>query len=349
MNVEVAGDALLITPGGREAGRPLAELLIADLWLPEAFVSRLFTSGRVWAGRRQAYPEDSVKAGDRVRLLGGVEEPAGVDIRGDIRHDVRDDEPADSGPAVPDAAPSGTAWPLPSVLYEDDHLMVVDKPAGILIYPGSDADQDTLAHRVAWYFAMCGLRRKVRHVHRLDRDTTGAVLYAKHAYSARALDLMMSRRLIHRRYLALAAGRLHPPAGEIRAPIGRDRHVAGRYRVSRAGREAVTHYRTRAWFPAGNGGVSLVELTLDTGRTHQIRVHLAYLGHPVVGDALYGGGTGVGNLRWTEGQALHAVELIFVHPYQQREISVQAPLPKAFADAMEQLGQGVPALDPPQR
>ncbi|MBX5435639.1 MAG: RluA family pseudouridine synthase [Alicyclobacillaceae bacterium] len=311
----------MVTPDSRQAGRTLDTFLSADLWLPERFVGEIFRQQRVCVGRARASRHDLVVAGRRIRLQGGVEEEFGVAVEGSA-----------SDPGIV------RAGGIPAVLYEDDHLMVVDKPAGLLVHPGTPADVDTLAHRVARYYKWRGLRRRVRHVHRLDRDTTGAMLYAKHVYSARALDRMLAVGLVRRRYLAFVSGRVNPPEAWVRTGIGRDRHVAGRYRVSANGREAVTHYRTLEWFPLGRGGVSLVECELQTGRTHQIRVHMAYLGHPVVGDALYGGSDPSSPLSWSEGYALHAVELTFMHPYRQEHVCVRAPLPRVFADVLRRLG-----------
>ncbi|MCL6636999.1 MAG: RluA family pseudouridine synthase [Alicyclobacillus sp.] len=309
LEVKVVGDALQVTVDRHWAGRTCAELLAA-LQLPAGFVRRLLAMGAVRSGGRTLTAEEQLASGQRLWLEGGVEE-------------------ADPWPLPANQA---LAWPPVHVLFEDDHQLVVDKPAGLLVYPGSPADADTLAHRVALYYQGLGVRRRVRHVHRLDRDTTGVLLYAKHAYSARALDQELRSGAIQRVYWAMTTGRLDPPAGTIAAPIGRDRHVSGRYRVFPGGKPAVTHYRTLACRQMGAGYVSLVECRLATGRTHQIRVHLAAHGCPLLGDRLYGGGPGTGAGAWPQGHALHAVSITWTHLYTGERVTVQAPCPPAWAE-----------------
>ncbi|MCL6594277.1 MAG: RluA family pseudouridine synthase [Alicyclobacillus sp.] len=306
----MAGDALQVTVDRHWEGRTCAELLAGALQLPAGFVRRLLAQGTVRSGGHSLVAEERLAAGQRLWLEGGVEEAEPLSL----------------------SAGQGVAWPPVNVLFEDDHQLVVDKPAGLLVYPGSPVDSDTLAHRLAHYYQGLGLRRRVRHVHRLDRDTTGVLLYAKHAYSARALDQQLRSGAIQRVYWAVAAGRLEPPNGTITAPIGRDRHVSGRYRVTPGGKPAVTHYRTLARRQVGDGFVSLVECRLATGRTHQIRVHLAAQGCPLLGDPLYGGNPGTGVWTWPQGQALHAVSLTWTHLYTGERVTVQAPCPPAWAE-----------------
>jgi 23S rRNA pseudouridine1911/1915/1917 synthase len=227
------------------------------------------------------------------------------------------------------------------ILYEDPHMLVVNKPSGVLVHPGDESDVDTMAHRVVAYFAEAGLARRARHVHRLDRDTTGALLYAKHEFAARSFDRLLQGHEIARRYVALVAGEMPRLRGTIREPIGRDRHVSGRYRVSRTGKLAVTHYRVLASTRIGADAVSLVECVLETGRTHQIRVHLSAAGCPVVGDVLYGGGRGIGGIPFPEGYALHAWQLTLWHPYTEQEVCVPAPFPRLFVDVVRQLSMEV--------
>jgi 23S rRNA pseudouridine1911/1915/1917 synthase len=303
MEVQVQGDGLVVTTDRRRADWTVESWLTEGLSLPAGFVRQLFREHRVLLGAAEAEPAMKPGAGRRLRLVGGVDEPFGV-------------IPAPS-PSIPPAV----------ALFEDDHILVVDKPAGLLVYPGTPDDADTLAQRVAVYWERQGLRRKIRHVHRLDKDTTGAVLYAKHAYVARALDRQLAVHQIERIYVALVEGHIDPPEGVIDAPIGRDRHVAGRYRVSPTGRLARTHYRTIAVRPAREGWWSLLMCRLETGRTHQIRVHLSHLGAPIVGDALYGA-----TAAWPHGHALHAWRVQFTHPYTGEPMTVSAPLPEPWVE-----------------
>jgi 23S rRNA pseudouridine1911/1915/1917 synthase len=200
-----------------------------------------------------------------------------------------------------------------SVLWEDEHLLIINKGAGIDIHPSEPSQTGTLANAVAFYLQSQGILTKVRHIHRLDRDTSGTILFAKHTLAGATLDRMLERRLIKRTYVALVHGILKNKSGTISAPIGRDRHHPTRRRVSKTGAKAVTHYRVLHTFP--DEQTSLVELSLDTGRTHQIRVHMSYIGHPLVGDVLYGGKDTFHR------QALHAVKLSFLHPFTNEMIS----------------------------
>jgi 23S rRNA pseudouridine1911/1915/1917 synthase len=205
------------------------------------------------------------------------------------------------------------------VLYEDEVLVVVNKPASLDTHPNHPTDEDTLLQRVCGYCLMNGEIRAVQHVHRLDRDTSGAVLFAKVPFVKGMLDRQLETRNIKRTYMALVHGVVQRKQDTISAPIGRDRHHPIRRRVSRTGQYAVTHYRVLETYPKDR--VSLVECTLDTGRTHQIRVHMSSIGHPLVGDTLYGGKPVVHR------QALHAKRLTFVHPLTQEKITCEAPIP----------------------
>ena len=152
-----------------------------------------------------------------------------------------------------------------------------------------------------------GERRKIKHVHRLDRDTTGAILFAKHALAGSILDKTLEERSIKRTYFALVHGQLKRKKGTIQEPIGRDRHHPTKRRVSASGQPAITHYELLEYNSKQN--LSLIQCQLDTGRTHQIRVHLSSIGHPIVGDKLYGGKP------LFERQALHAGKLVIPHPF----------------------------------
>ncbi|MGV3466413.1 MAG: RluA family pseudouridine synthase [Heyndrickxia sp.] len=204
-----------------------------------------------------------------------------------------------------------------NVLYEDDHLLVVNKPAGMETHPNEAGQHHTLANAVAYHLKQKGEQRRVRHIHRLDKDTTGAVLFAKHAFSHALLDRMLNERTIKRTYLAIVQGIIKDRAGVIDQPIGRDRHHPTRRRVSKTGQNAVTRYKLVQTFPSKK--LSMIECNLDTGRTHQIRVHLSSIGHPLAGDVLYGGKP------IFKRQALHARKLVFTHPLTEAKIECIAP------------------------
>ncbi len=205
------------------------------------------------------------------------------------------------------------------ILWEDEHLLVINKEAGIDVHPTEQTKTETLTNAVAFYLQSQGIFTKVRHIHRLDRDTSGAILFAKHALAGAMLDRMLEQRKIKRTYVALVHGIVKKKTGTIAAPIGRDRHHPTRRRVSKTGASAVTHYRVLD--PSFQQQTSLVELSLDKGRTHQIRVHMSYIGHPLVGDTLYGGSS-----EQAQRQALHAVKLSFSHPFTNDPITCIAPV-----------------------
>lgn len=209
------------------------------------------------------------------------------------------------------------------VLFEDDHLIVVNKPAGMDTHPNSEGQLNTLANGVAFYLQQKGEKRRVRHIHRLDKDTSGAVLFAKHALSHAILDRLLNERKIKRTYYALVHGIIQPSSLKINEPIGRDRHHATRRRVSKSGQSAQTRVLVIQKFMKEK--LSLIQCSLDTGRTHQIRVHLSHIGHPLVGDLLYGGKP------LFPRQALHARELTFLHPFTEEKVKCIAP----FNDQLE--------------
>ena len=219
-------------------------------------------------------------------------------------------------------------WMELNILYEDDFCLVVNKPDGIEVHPSAKGQRGTLAHGVAAYYDMTNQACRVRHIHRLDKDTTGPVLYAKNELAHYVFDAAMREKRIERIYTALAEGVIRDNKGVIDAPIGQDRHHSTRRRVSETGERAVTRYEVIERF----ADHTLVRLRLETGRTHQIRVHLAHLGHPIAGDGLYGG-----HRPLMQRQALHGEQLVWHHPWTGDRMSVRAPLPDDFAAALRAL------------
>jgi 23S rRNA pseudouridine1911/1915/1917 synthase len=232
-------------------------------------------------------------------------------------------------------------WQPLDVLYEDDFCLVVHKPAGMAVHPDGSSSDITLDHLVAAHYAASGGGIAVRHIHRLDKDTTGPVLYAKNEFAQLALDGDMREKLVSRLYVAIVEGQVSSGLKVIDAPIGRDRHHASRRRVSPAGQQAVTRIIGREPLD----GASLLRVQLETGRTHQIRVHLSHMGHPLYGDELYGGpvwksisgGSTAANGLHGGRQALHGEQLAFRHPWTGERLTISDPWPEDMLELRELL------------
>lgn len=285
-----SGDWLMGTVGVDAAEMQIGILLREKWRLPKKTVHLLFQQKEVCLDGQPVPQHAKTRAGQEIRMLLCPPEPYGVD------------------PVLE---------PL-DLLYEDDHLLIVNKPAGLAIHPTEKGHRRTLDHLVAGHFQQTGLQAMVRHVHRLDQETSGAVLYAKHPLASALLDERLRLREIKRSYIAYVHGRMEKEHGKIDAPIGKDRHHPARRRISPGGDQAITHYRVVKRYSQA----TKVECQLDTGRTHQIRVHLSHLGHPLIGDTLYGGKT-TGIAR----QALHAASLRLIHPFGEKLIEASCPFP----------------------
>jgi 23S rRNA pseudouridine1911/1915/1917 synthase len=231
---------------------------------------------------------------------------------------------------APVAADAGENVPF-EVVYEDEHLLVVDKPAGVVVHPAPGHAAGTLVQALAGRAAGGADAWRPGIVHRLDRDTSGLLVVAKSDAVHRALQELIRRREMRREYLALVAGRPDARSGTIDAPIGRDRRDRTAHSTSTdSPREAITHFRIEQSFPR----TTLLRVTLDTGRTHQIRVHLAAIGHPVCGDAQYGGGPCGERLGLTR-QYLHAAKLAFAHPITGEPVVCESNLPVSLHHASD--------------
>ena len=213
------------------------------------------------------------------------------------------------------------ALPL-DIRYEDEYLLIVNKPPGQLVHPTTKEAHGTLAAAVLYHYKSNGETHSYHPIHRLDRDTSGLVLIAKEPQVQYMLAAKDGTKLFHREYLAIVEGRPEPPEGLIDAPIARALPSIILRKVSPEGKEARTHYKTLSCLKRDGHELSLVELKLETGRTHQIRVHMSYLGHPLAGDDLYGG-----SLELMQRQALHAYRLHFPHPVTKESIDIKAELP----------------------
>ncbi|HEY6635052.1 MAG TPA: RluA family pseudouridine synthase [Acidimicrobiia bacterium] len=222
-----------------------------------------------------------------------------------------------------------------TVLFADDDVIVVDKPAGIVVHPGTGRSRGTLvAGLISRFPELTGVGASDRWglVHRLDKDTSGVLLVARNQRAFNALSEALRRREIGRVYEALVEGCVGSPTGTIDAPIGRDPSRPTRRAISHTGKHARTHYEVVRNYP--DSDVSLLSVALETGRTHQIRVHLAAIGHPVVGDLTYGATRkDIGAPR----TFLHAARLTFINPGTGEPTSVEAPLPPDLASVLDDL------------
>jgi 23S rRNA pseudouridine1911/1915/1917 synthase len=213
-----------------------------------------------------------------------------------------------------------------AIAYEDEHLLVVDKGAGVVVHPARGHAEGTLAQLLAGS-ARGGDPERAGIVHRLDRDTSGLLVVARSEEAHRKLQAALARRLIQREYLALVQGRPPARSGTIEAPVGRDPRARTRMSVGgSSAREARTHFTLVQAF----AGTSLLRLRLETGRTHQIRVHLRAIGYPVCGDPVYG----VAGVLGLERQFLHASRIAFEHPLTGVHVDVSSPLPEDLQRAL---------------
>lgn len=266
-------------------------------------VQRLIAEGHILLNERRARPGSRLRAGDRVRWELPEPEPSRLKAEAiDLR-----------------------------ILHEDADLVVIDKPPGLVVHPGPGHATGTLVHGLlargpGW--STIGGAERPGIVHRLDRDTSGLMVVARNDTAHRELARQLQRRIMTRRYRAIVVGEVSEPAARIEAAIGRDRRNRQRMAVVPGGREAVTEFR-RLGVAAGH---SLLEVTLGTGRTHQIRVHLAFIHHPVLGDSVYGRRSPL-----IARPALHAEALQLRHPRTGEAMSFTTPPPEDFELAWNSL------------
>ena len=282
-----------------DAGLRLDHFLAARVEdLSRSRLQALIASGQITLNHAATRPGAKVRAGDRIFL---------------------------SVPAVAPAENVAQNIPL-TVLFEDDDVLVIDKPAGLVVHPAAGNPDGTLVnallHHCEGLSGIGGVQRPGI-VHRLDKETSGCLVVAKHDRAHQSLAAQFARREVTKIYLALVAGRLSAVSGTSEQPIGRHPVHRQRMAVLAKGRPAKTQWRVRGEIPAG----SIVECTLHTGRTHQIRVHLKHLGHPILGDELYG------KRGLFSRQMLHAWRLGFVHPGRGDHLSFESPIPPDFVEA----------------
>ena len=216
------------------------------------------------------------------------------------------------------------------IVYEDDDLLIINKESGMVVHPAPGHYHGTLVNALLYLYPLnSGEKERPGIVHRLDKDTSGLMVVAKNEWTHEKLSEMISTKLVERKYLAIVQGVIKHDTGEIDAPIGRDSHNRQKMAVTDVhGKEAVTHFKVLERF----NNSTYIECKLDTGRTHQIRVHMAYIGHPVLNDPLYGRG------KSSEfGQMLHSYSIRFNHPRTNKELFFTVNPPKEFQEKLEEL------------
>ena len=300
-------EQLTLPVNKEEAGARVDAWLAAHVpALTRSAAARLLEEGRVRCGGRPLAKNHRLAGGETLEL--SLPEPEAPDV-------VPQDIPLD-------------------VVYEDEDVIVVNKPKGLVVHPAPGHPDGTLVNALLHHCgaSLSGIGGVLRPgiVHRIDRDTSGLIIAAKNDFAHQRLAAQLQDHTLSRVYRCIVAGNLREDAGTVSAPIGR--HPADRKKmgVVAGGRPAVTHWRVLERF----SGFTYVECRLETGRTHQIRVHMAHIGHPILGDTVYGAKRGVPGL---QGQCLHAVGLRFLHPRTGAPVELACPLPPEFEAQLRKL------------
>ena len=295
-----------LTAATEHAGVRLDAFLSADGALTRSQAARLIAEGRVRVNGKPAAKS--------ARLSGG--ETVTVDV-----------------PQLRETAPPPQDIPL-DVVYEDDDVIVVNKPTGLVVHPAPGHPDGTLVnallHHCGDSLSGIGGEKRPGIVHRIDRDTSGLIIAAKNDAAHLALSAQLKDHSLSRTYECLVTGNMKQDSGTVDAPIGRSSADRKKMAVVPTGRRAVTHWEVVARYP----GVTHLRCRLETGRTHQIRVHMAYIGHPILGDTVYGAKKPVPGLT---GQCLHAVGLRFIHPRTGEPVELHCPLPPEFTAMLQKL------------
>lgn len=205
------------------------------------------------------------------------------------------------------------------IIFEDDALLIINKPAGIPVHPSQNHYTNSLSNAVKYYFDEIHLLKKIRPVNRLDKDTSGIVIFAKNEYIQECLVKQMKNNTFKKEYMAILEGNLEKKEGTINAPIARKTGSIMEREISKNGDSAISHFELIKNYDK----FCVVKYTLETGRTHQLRVHSKYIGHSILGDTLYGKESSL-----ISRQALHAYKISFIHPITKKELALQAPIPE---------------------
>ena len=271
----------------------LKELLKVYFYISDRLLLKLKQNNRILVNGKIANIHNSLNCGDLVEIIIDFEEDNSNIIP--VKMDL-------------------------NILYEDDSLLIINKPAGIPVHPSMDHFTDSLSNGVRFYFDSIGLKKKIRPVNRLDRNTSGIVIFAKNEYIQECLVRQMKAGLFEKEYIAFCEGKFEHEEGTINAPIGRKENSIIERCVRVDGDTAITEYKVLKYNETNN--YSIVKCNLKTGRTHQIRVHISYIGHPIIGDTLYGNSSNL-----IQRQALHSYKVKFIHPISREEVTFSAKLP----------------------
>ncbi len=297
-------EPLILQAAGEDAGKRLDAWLAEQTELTRSAAQKLLEEGRVTAGGKLLAKNTRLTGAETVSVL--LLEPETVDI-------------------VPQNIPL-------DVVYEDADVIVVNKPKGLVVHPAPGHPDGTLVNALLYHCgeSLSGINGELRPgiVHRIDRDTSGLIIAAKNDFAHVKLAAQLQDHTLARTYRCIVVGNLREDAGTVDAPIGRCPADRKKMAVVAGGRRAVTHWTVLERY----SGATYVECRLETGRTHQIRVHMAYLGHPILGDTVYGNKKPV---RGLQGQCLHAVGLQFVHPRTEELVKLACPLPEEFEKQLE--------------
>ena len=207
-----------------------------------------------------------------------------------------------------------------NIIYEDDSYLIVNKPAGIPIHPSMEHYTDSLSNGIKYYFDLISLKKKIRPVNRLDKNTSGLVIFAKNEYIQECLVKQMRENIFYKEYIAICEGKFEQEKGIINAPIARKENSIIERCVNEAGDISITEYEVLKYDK--NRNYSVIKCVLKTGRTHQIRVHMSYIGHSILGDTLYGNSS-----EFINRQALHSYKTSFIHPVEKNKVCYTAPIP----------------------
>ena len=267
--------------------------------------------------------------GNKINVNGRLEKPAYKVQNGDII-EINIEEPKEVKIEAQDI-------PL-DIIYEDEDILVVNKQKGLVVHPANGNPDGTLVNAVMAHCkdSLSGIGGELRPgiVHRLDKDTSGLLIIAKNDKAHIQMSNQIKNREVKKTYIALVRGTIAENEATINMPIGRSTKDRKKMAVTKSGKEAVTHFKVLNRYTTDKGSYTLLEIKIDTGRTHQIRVHMAEIGHPVIGDVVYSNGK---NEFGVEGQCLHAKRLEFTHPITGKEMKLEAPLPEYFKNIIEHL------------